>query len=248
MRTYTARIREIRLEAQGQAAWIDCPAAAVPTPGQYLLANNTAEAEAPLATALFPAAYGETGFLAAPLSPTMNKLTAYSTANKLTAYSTAWMPGAELRLRGPLGRGFALPHSARRLALIDLGGGAMRLLPLVAAELANGADVALFSETPPTLLPSSVEINPLRSLSEALGWADFMAVDVSLDEVENLAELLRLPTGQHLPCPGQALVAAPMPCGGAAECGVCAVLVRRRWKLACTDGPVFDLRDLVSRG
>ena len=239
MRTYTARIREIRLEAQGQAAWIDCPAAAVPMPGQYLLANNTAEADAPLASALFPAAYGETGFLATPLSPTMNKL---------TAYSTAWIPGAELKLRGPLGRGFALPPSARRLALIDLGGGALRLLPLVAAGLANAADVALFSEAPPTLLPSSVEINPLRSLGEALGWADFMAVDVSLEQVENLAELLCLPAGQHLPCPGQALVAAAMPCGGAAECGACAVLVRRRWKLACTDGPVFDLRDLVSRG
>ena len=239
MRTYTARIREIRLEAQGQVAWIDCPAAAVPAPGQYLLANNTAEADAPLATMLFPTAYDNAGFLAVPLLPN---------ANNLTACSTAWMPGADLKLRGPLGQGFALPHSTRRLALIDLGGGALRLLPLVGAGLVNGADVALFSEAPPLLLPSSVEINPLRSLGEGLGWADFIAVDVSLDQVENLAELLCLPAGQHLPCPGQALVAAPMPCGGAAECGACAVLVRRRWKLTCTDGPVFDLRDLVGRG
>jgi NAD(P)H-flavin reductase len=248
MRTYTARIREIRLEAQGQAAWIDCPTAAVPAPGQYVLANNPAEADAPLATALFPASYGEAGFLAVQLVPNTNKLTAYSTANRLTAYSTAWLPGAELRLRGPLGRGFALPYSARRLALIDLDGGALRLLPLVAAGLANGADVALFSEAPPTLLPSSVEINPLRSAGEALGWADYMAVDVSLDQVEKLAEYLGLPNGQHLPCPGQVLVATAMPCSGAAECGACAVLVHRRWKLVCTDGPVFDLRDLVGRG
>ena len=212
MRTFTARIREIRLEAQGQAAWIDCPPAAVPAPGQYLLASNTADEDAPLTTALFPAMFGEAGFLAVPPQ---------HSAGKLTAYPTSWLPGAELRLHGPLGRGFSLSNSARRLALIDLDGGALRLLPLVAAGLDNAADVALFSDAPPALLPASVEINPLRSLSEALGWADFLAVDVALEQVEGLSERLGLTSGQHLPCPGQALVAAPMPCGGVAECGAC---------------------------
>jgi NAD(P)H-flavin reductase len=41
------------------------------------------------------------------------------------------------------------------------------------------------------------------------------------------------------------LVVAPMPCGGLAECGVCAVTTRRGWKLACKDGPVFDLGELI---
>jgi hypothetical protein len=43
----------------------------------------------------------------------------------------------------------------------------------------------------------------------------------------------------------QALVITPMPCGGIAECGVCAVTARRGWKLACKDGPVFDLTELI---
>lgn len=229
MRTYTASIREIRLESKGQAAWIDCPQGAIPGPGQYLFATNSTDVDAPLATALFPAVHTETGFLAAPPLP------------------FTWLPGTELRLRGPLGHGFNLPGSTRRLALIDLDGGALRLLPMVTAGLANGSDVALFSEAPPALLSSSVEINSLNGIDEALSWADFLVVDLALEQVENLAELLCLPTGRHLPCPGQALVATPMPCGGIAECGVCAVQVRRRWKLACTDGPVFNLRDLLDR-
>jgi hypothetical protein len=37
-----------------------------------------------------------------------------------------------------------------------------------------------------------------------------------------------------------------MPCAGLADCGVCAVELRRGWKLACKDGPVFDLRDILA--
>jgi len=43
----------------------------------------------------------------------------------------------------------------------------------------------------------------------------------------------------------QVLVVTPMPCGGLAECGVCAFTTRRGWKMACKDGPVFDLSELI---
>jgi len=36
----------------------------------------------------------------------------------------------------------------------------------------------------------------------------------------------------------------PMPCGGLGDCGLCAVDLKRGWKLACKDGPVFDLNEL----
>jgi NAD(P)H-flavin reductase len=39
-----------------------------------------------------------------------------------------------------------------------------------------------------------------------------------------------------------------MPCGGVADCGACAVETRLGWKLACEDGPVFDLIDLLPKG
>jgi dihydroorotate dehydrogenase electron transfer subunit len=42
----------------------------------------------------------------------------------------------------------------------------------------------------------------------------------------------------------QILIHTPVPCGGVAECGVCAVTSKSGWKLACRDGPVFDWREL----
>jgi Leu/Phe-tRNA-protein transferase len=46
------------------------------------------------------------------------------------------------------------------------------------------------------------------------------------------------------PCPGQALIHTAMPCAGIAECGACAVRTRKSWRLACKDGPVFDISEL----
>jgi NAD(P)H-flavin reductase len=42
----------------------------------------------------------------------------------------------------------------------------------------------------------------------------------------------------------QVLVRTSIPCGGIADCGVCAVMTKSNWKLACKDGPVFDLKEL----
>jgi dihydroorotate dehydrogenase electron transfer subunit len=36
-----------------------------------------------------------------------------------------------------------------------------------------------------------------------------------------------------------------MPCGGLGDCGVCALTSGRAWKLACQDGPVFDIHELI---
>ena len=46
----------------------------------------------------------------------------------------------------------------------------------------------------------------------------------------------------------QALVRTPMPCGALADCGVCTVRTSRGPKLACKDGPVFDLSLLAVEG
>ena len=46
------------------------------------------------------------------------------------------------------------------------------------------------------------------------------------------------------PGPGQVLVRTDMPCRGIGECGLCAVRTTRGWQHACTDGPVFQLKEL----
>jgi len=225
-------VTEIQLDAGGLAAWIACPAEAIPCAGQYTLAFDPEDEQEPLATPILPAAISPDGFLAASPVP------------------RGWSPGMTLRLRGPLGQGFSLRPASRNVALIALGATAARLMPLVPAALGQGAAVALFTDVPLPQLPSAVEAYPLSSLPELLNWADFMAIDLPNTALPELH--LRIGVGSQggsghelpLHCPAQVLVLAPMPCGGSAECGVCAVPARRGWKLACVDGPVFDFNEI----
>ena len=78
-------------------------------------------------------------------------------------------------------------------------------------------------------------------LAEALSWADFFAVDVALEDLQSLADHFANVPGVR----GQVLVHASMPCGGLADCGVCAVKVKKSWKMTCKDGPVFDLKEIL---
>ena len=236
MRTYDARLTEIQMEAEGRfAAWIDCPPAAIPAAGQYTLAYAPGDPLAALAVPLFCGGAagrlepGEGGFLAAPPLP------------------VAWAPGTSLVLRGPLGRGFSL--DGQRLALAALGDTVTRLLPLAGAAMQRGDAVTLFTNAPLPALPASIEIYPLGSLPEALSWADCLAIDLPPEALAGLRASLGLQKGDRLSLPAQALVFMPMPCGGLAECGACAVpiyrpLGQRRYRLACKDGPVFNLDEL----
>jgi len=197
-------------DAAGQVA---CPPALVPAPGQYLLAVDDSDPAAPLASPIFMAAPATGGFFAAsPLPET-------------------WLPGAALSLRGPLGRGFSLPRTARRVALAALGGSAARLLPLARLALNQDAAVLMMCPDTPDSLPREVEVLPPTALAEAAAWADYLAVDSDLAGLSDLRGLS-----------GEALVQTPLPCGGMADCGACAVHLKRGFLLACKDGPVVDLK------
>lgn len=231
MRVHHGTVREIHWQGDlGRTTWIECPKAAIPSPGRYVMAWSPEDADAPLATPLFAARIEARGFLAAPPVPPI------------------WEPGSLLQLRGPHGSGFALPGALRRLALAGLGDSLAPLLPLMDSALDQGAAVALYTDHAPPGLPSAVEVSPLEALSEALTWADYMAMELPVQAIPNLGRLLGVEqAARNLPCPAQALVRLAMPCGGLAECGACAVETRRGWKLACSDGPVFDLIDLLPR-
>lgn len=225
------RIIQLILEPAGMvSAWITCPIAALPAPGRFSLANVRDGWEAVLPTAVFSGGVSDEGFLAVGNLP------------------PSWLPGVTLQLRGPLGRGFRLAGGERRLALAACGETARRLMPLAEEAARSGADVAWFSDLALPHMPAEYELNPLRALPDALTWADFLALDLPLKRLLELRAWL----GQsgsagrlRLPCPAQALIHAPVPCGGIADCGVCAVPGRRGWMRACQDGPVFDLEDLA---
>jgi len=217
---------ELRLSPAGLSGRIECPANLQPAPGQYLLASSPDPTE-PLPVPLFPAGLPEGAEL--PIAP------------PLPAH---WTTGAPLQLRGPLGHGFSPPTTTRRFALAALDAPPELLFPLCQHAIRQGASVAFYTAAPPSCLPPEVEISPLELLPDALAWTDYLAAVFPRDCLPAFRRLAGLGVFDRFAIPAQALLLAPMPCGGLAECGVCAVRTTRGWQHVCSDGPVFDLNFL----
>jgi len=225
MHAVQGQVLELLLEDGYRHARISCPPNLVPAPGQYLLAGDASGS--PLPVSLFYTDSAPRGFIAAAPVP------------------SAWRPGRELHLRGPLGRGFTLPFSARNIGLIALDDSLARLKGLIQPALQQKAALVLVCNSNPDNLPDEVEVQPLSTLDEILEWADYLALDVRRENLsqarERLGKLKQLAALEHT----EVLIYAPVPCGGVAECGVCAITLQSGWKLACKDGPVFDWRELA---
>jgi dihydroorotate dehydrogenase electron transfer subunit len=185
--------------------------------------------------------------------------------------AAALQAGARVDLIGPLGRGFTVNAEARRLLLVADTAHLPVLLPLASqrsaegrtssASLGRGVALLLSAPTaaelyPVRLLPPALEVHVVTADGSAghrgsvldrfpdlVRWADTVCVASDPATYRPLAEIVR----QVRVGPGrrfaQALVVPPMACGVGA-CQGCAVPTARATKLACTDGPVFDLLEL----
>ncbi len=216
------QLLEVELAGNGLVSGrIACPPRLALKPGQYLLASAQGPADV-LPISLFPAHISEDEIELAPPLP------------------VSWLPGMALKIRGSLGKGFHLPPTARRMALAALDTHPFRLLPLIIPALAQGIEIALFTPFIPPGLPPQVEVLPIHNLPEAAVWADYLAIDLLLSDLPGLRGRLCLKAGRPYPCQAEALVLSAMPCGGLADCGVCAVKIATGWRYICKDGPVFD--------
>src|SRR5215213_6934091 len=224
MSTGKGQVFELILDNGDRHARISCPPNLVPAPGQYLLASDGSDSSLPVP--LFNTDSKPQGFIAAAPVP------------------DTWEPGTKLHLRGPLGRGFTLPLAARKVGIVAFEAAASRLKGLIQPSLKQGAAVVLVCASAPDDLPAAVEVQPLSALGDIVEWADYIAFDVARENIPQLRDSLRkqnqLSTGMRL----QVFIRTAVPCGGLAECGVCAVVLKSGWKLACKDGPVFDGREL----
>jgi hypothetical protein len=228
VRDNTGIIQVIQMDKNGhRSARIDSPILLIASPGKYILAYDTADRDSVLGWLLFPVGLSQSlGETDAPF---------------LGPIPSSWGPGMHLRLRGPLGHGFQIPQHTRRLVMAALGDTPSRLLPLIHPALKSGADIAVFSAAALPPLPPAVEIRPLNALPDVSSWADYLIVDIPLENLSTLRNTLGLDPHAGLPCKTQALISTPMPCAGIGDCGACAVKTRQGYELACLDGPVFDL-------
>jgi dihydroorotate dehydrogenase electron transfer subunit len=110
--------------------------------------------------------------------------------------------------------------------------------------LRQDAAIVLVSDFESDRLPDEVEVQPLSALADVMSWADYMALDVARENLYQLGERIGWSNQAQALREAQILVRTPLPCGGLAECGVCAVHLKSGWKLACKDGPVLNWREL----
>ena len=218
------QVLELILEDGFRYARVTCPPNLVPEPGQYVLASDGTDS--PLPVPLYYTDSAPQGFVA------------------VTPAASRWVPGLVLDLRGPLGRGFSMSLAARKVGLVAFDDSPARLRGLIRPGLKQEAAVVLVSSSAPDNLPDDVEVQPLSTLNEILAWADYVAFDVARENLHQLQEQVGRQNQVIARLGAQVLVRTPVPCGGIAECGVCAVNVKSEWKLACKDGPVFDWGEL----
>lgn len=227
MHTGKGKVFELILEDGDRHVRVSCPPNLIPSPGQYLLASD--RSDSPLPVPLFHTDSAPQGFIAAAPIP------------------DSWNPGLELHLRGPLGDGFSLPLSARKAGLIAFDHSPARLRGLIRPALQQDAAVVLVCNSSVENLPDEVEVHPMSALQEIVEWADYVAFDTARAKLNQLREGLGKLDQVVAAKESQILVHTPIPCGGVAECGVCAVTLKSTWKLACKDGPVFDWREMGSK-
>lgn len=225
MHTGKGQIVELLLQNGFRQARISCPVNLIPASGQYLLASDASDSPLPV-----------------PVYYTDSSSEGFITASPMPA---SWNPGQKIYLRGPLGHGFALPASARKVALVAFDDSFVRLYGLISQALKQGAAVVLVCDADGEGLPDEVEIQPLSALDEVLQWADYAAFDVERESLPGLRERLGGQNHLSLKSEAQVFIHAPVPCGGIAECGVCSVVLKSGWKLACKEGPVFDWMEVV---
>jgi NAD(P)H-flavin reductase len=224
MQTGKGQILELILEDGCRYVRVSCPPNLIPSPGQYLLAGNGSDSLLPVL--LFHTDSAPQSFIATATIP------------------DSWLPGLDLHLRGPLGRGFTLPLSARKVGLVAFDDSPARLRGLIPKALKQAAAVVLVCDSAPDNLPDDVEVQPLSALNDISEWADYLACDTARENLNRLRERLGKRNQFAAGREAQVLVRTPVPCGGAAECGVCAVNLKSDWKLACKDGPVFNWSEL----
>ena len=114
---------EIILEDGCLYVQVACPENLIPAPGQYLLASDASDK--PLPVPIFYTDSAPESFIAS------------------VSGNVRWKPGDMLALRGPLGRGFAVTLSARKVGLVAFDDAPVRLRGLIQPALKRDASVVL---------------------------------------------------------------------------------------------------------
>jgi dihydroorotate dehydrogenase electron transfer subunit len=171
--------------------------------------------------------------------------------------------GDTLECLGPLGHGFRLERSLRNLLMVGGGYGVAPLVGLAEQATAQGMNVTLAVGAatadyifPTRLLPEAVEYLVATDdgsaghtgfvtdlVPERLAWADAVYACGPIPMMRALAGIMRT---QAPTKPGQVAMEERMGCA-MGVCLGCVVETTKGPLRTCTEGPVFDIRQIVWR-
>ena len=200
-------------------------------PGQFALARLAATHDPYLRQMVFPAQIWPDGF-----------------ALELPAGDPARLhlnPGADIVLLGPAGK--RAPQIAAGMNLLLVANARPeRLLPLAMQAIGSAGAVTLLLGRPypvEALHPEiEVRVGHLPTLvAEYVKWAARVYIHTEPQPPNEIVKAMR--AAEFDEAQVSVLLTPPMPCGTGA-CQACAVRMRRGWKLACREGPMFPLTDL----
>lgn len=234
--------------------WLSCPpVAAGAAPGRFLMVRCGEGYDPllprPMSFHRFREAGGERQFAIL-----------YDVRGRGTTWLSARKAGDEIRVFGPLGRGYAVSPAAQNLLLVGGGLGVAALIALADEAIAAGKSVVLLQGArtaaklyPAKMLPQDVEAFSATDdgsegrrglvtglLPDHLPWTDEVFACGPTPMFEGIAGVLRDARSRK---PVQALLEERMGCG-TGICYGCAVFTRKGVRLVCKDGPRFELREV----
>jgi dihydroorotate dehydrogenase electron transfer subunit len=160
--------------------------------------------------------------------------------------------GGMLDLLAPLGRAIHFDANTRRIVFIGEGARIVQLFALAQDAAAQGRQVVLVHRAeqifPAHWLSPEIEYRTDADAldAELIAWADALVASGSDESYRALADAIRAARYRLEPGFARAFVDAAMPCG-AGVCYACAIETARGVRLACADGPAFDLTVLENR-
>ncbi|MBI4786876.1 MAG: hypothetical protein HY782_07520 [Chloroflexi bacterium] len=161
--------------------------------------------------------------------------------------------GDTLDVLAPLGRAVEFDARARHILLVGEGARTAPLIAIAQHAIERGRAVVLAGQSvsaeqafPAHLLSPEIEYHGGRDVldTELLAWADAIVASGSDDLYRALAESVRAARYRLETGFARVLMDIAMPCGTGA-CYACAVETARGVRLACADGPAFDLAEFV---
>ena len=156
-----------------------------------------------------------------------------------------WDIGDNLIYKGPIGKGFSKLDLFENVLCLNFSEEIAALSALIDLSVNHGKNIAFYGDSQPIQLDQSVEIIIKDMLIEAIHWADFIAIETTIADLNINKKYIEKMKLAGIPI--EVIVHNPILCSGEANCMVCSIKTKKGWIKTCQYGSVFNLNELEEK-